>query len=764
MARIHGTRVIHLGSWLLGTAAMLPAIAHAQSAPAPATQPAAEPEIGDIIVTAQKRAQRLTDIGINVAALSERTISESRITQIENLASAIPNVDIKEQVPGAIPVVTVRGIGLDDFSATNSPSVGVYIDEVPLASTALMSGELYDTARIELLKGPQGTLYGRNSTAGALNIITARPELDGVHGSASAGYGNYQAFDAEGYLNLPLGSDAALRLSARTVQQGEGYWTSRLLPGTTIGERHIVTGRLQLRWKPGPDADFNLKVEGLRSRSEMGQGEFFGTINPLTGGLCAPILAGHVDNSRCTDFFGYTDTDGDPFKGDWARKAFYDLDSWDATLTGRIGLGGGITLSTITGYRWQKRGFDIDSDATPARQVDFLQNDRIEQFTQEVRLNGTTGPAEWILGGFYSHDRVKVFTPGNQLDLFATTTVINADQKTDSAAAFGNVDWKLAEHLKLVTGLRLTWEQRSYVGGTTDLNPLGASLLCIPAGLCTPGVPGPVALSFLDARISNTNLTGRIALEYAPAPGSLIYASIARGMKSGGFFSGLSTSNLALTPYRPEKLTAYEVGAKAELAGRSLLINASAFYYDYRDVQTFVRADNGPIPVQKLGNVPYADVKGIDLDMTWRPVRGLDLFGGIGLLHTSLSAFTTTAGLVPKGNKLPNAPDFTFTGRARYQWAIGPLKASVQGSAHYSDPVFKDAINDPVIRAGAYWLFDARLALGAGNDRWEVAVWGKNLTDNEHVVQGLDVASLGFGNRTYNAPRTYGATLTVRFK
>ena len=195
-----------------------------------------------------------------------------------------------------------------------------------------------------------------------------------------------------------------------------------------------------------------------------------------------------------------------------------------------------------------------------------------------------------------------------------------------------------------------------------------------------------------------------------------------------------------------------------------MLVNGSLFYYDYDDVQTFVRDDGGAIPVQRLGNIRHARVYGADLDVDWRPVKGLDLFAGIGLLKTRLSSFATGAGTVDAGNELPNAPAFTFNGRARYEFLIGArLKASVLGSARYSDGVFKDAANDPLIEAGSYWLLDARIGFGASDDRWEIALWGKNLTDDQHVVQGLDVASLGFGNRTFNSPRTFGVTGTVRF-
>jgi iron complex outermembrane receptor protein len=234
-------------------------------------------------------------------------------------------------------------------------------------------------------------------------------------------------------------------------------------------------------------------------------------------------------------------------------------------------------------------------------------------------------------------------------------------------------------------------------------------------------------------------------------------------VKSGGFFSGITTTNTELEPFKPEELIAYEIGAKAELLDRTMLINASIFYYDYSDVQTFIRAP-GAIPVQKLGNVDEATVKGLDLDVMWLPTPGLTLRAGLGLLDTELGAFTTTAGDVPKGNKLPNAPDVSFSGSAKYAWSIGGYDASIQAGGAYTDDVFKDANNDPVIAAQSHWLYDARATLAPADGPWEVAVWGENLSDERYVVQGLNVGSLGFGNRTYNAPRTYGVTLTWRWR
>ena len=738
-------------AWLMGAAALC-ALPSAPALAAEAASGANATQIEEIVITAQKREERLLDVGVNVSALGAKALEQRRVNQVTDLSTLVPNIDIKEQVPGAMPVVTVRGIGLDDFSATNNPSTGVYVDEVFLTSTAMMSSELYDMERVELLKGPQGTLYGRNTTAGALNLITNKPK-DSFEARAMLGYGDYDAFEGEGMVNTPLGDKAALRLSGRVVEQGEGYWKSRKFTGS-LGSRDILTGRAQLALKPSDSVDIDLKLEGLRSRSEMGQPEFFGAINPKTGGLCAPILAGHVDNTQCTDFFGYTDTDGNPFLGDWVKRARYDLDTWDATATVKARLGW-ADLTSITGYRYNDRAFDIDTDATPARQTDFLQQDTIKQFSQELRLNGAHGPLDWIAGAFYSHDNVVVNTPGDERDLFNTETLTLADQDTDAYAVFLHGDWRLSDQLKLITGVRYTHEERSYVGGTRDLNPNGFSLLC----QCTV----PTQLSFIDTSITDSNVTWKVGLDYKPTPGSLIYGSISKGVKSGGFFSGVATSTAELEPFKPEALIDYELGAKAELFDRSLLVNASLFHYDYTDVQTFIRAP-GTIPVQKLGNVDKARVNGLDLDLTWLPVRGLTLTAGLGLLDSWLGAFNNTAGPIPAGNKLPNAPATSFTGQARYVWSLGQgLEASVQAGAAYESKTFKDALNDPIIHADPHWLYDARASVSSTDGRWEAAVWGKNLSDERYVVQGVNLISLGYGNRNYNSPRTYGVTISRKW-
>jgi iron complex outermembrane receptor protein len=329
------------------------------------------------------------------------------------------------------------------------------------------------------------------------------------------------------------------------------------------------------------------------------------------------------------------------------------------------------------------------------------------------------------------------------------------------------VEWTVIPRVRLVGGLRYTDEDRSYVGGTTDLNPFGFSFLCAAVGACAFGTPGPHVLSFQDASIHDSSWSWRGGVDFKPSEESLIYAFVARGTKSGGFFNGITTNSFALAPYRPEELTDYEIGAKTRLFDRRLQLEASVFWYDYKDLQTQTFTNVGAVSLIKLGNVGKATVKGFDAQGTWLPLRGLSLAAGLTLLDTDLGAFQTAgpAGpiAVPEGNKLPNAPEVSFNGQARYEWPVlGDWTASVQANAHYSSEVFKEALNTPYLKAESYWLVDARAAL-ASRDGWEVAVWGKNLGDERYVTQATD-DGLGMGYRIFNAPRTYGVTVTKRFE
>lgn len=736
------------------------------AAAAPPADPATQLDV--IEVTAQKRVQALVDVPINVSAMSRDDVRNARVEQVRDLAGYVSNVDIKEQVPGAIPVVSIRGVGLDDFSSTNSPAAGIYVDQVTLSSLALMSFDLFDIERIELLKGPQGTLYGRNSTAGAINVLSAAPSAL-REGYLKLGYGTYKTGDAEGMINLPLGDTLSFRLAAKYIKQDEGYWESRSArdeayagppsSGYTsgdplvrrLGARDVQLGRARLAWQATETLNLDLKVEGLRQRSEMGQPEMFGTM--CSGG------AQPIDPDNCTDSLGYTDDDRDPYAGHYRGDFPYVIDQLGETLLADWDLGW-ATLSSVSGRIEFERFFHIDVDATPADEFDFFQADEVEQLTQELRLAGSADLGDWLVGAFYGEDTIMVNTDGRHQDLIpGEFSHIDADQDTESAALFANMDWKAGsmgwdwlEPFTVTTGIRYTDETRAYIGGSQ----------------WTVNIPGVLDDTFEDSSIADKNWSWKLGLNWKPSAAQIVFLSASRGVKSGGYFCGVTNAQYQLDPYEPEQLTAYELGYK--LAG-PLSLNTSAFYYDYRDKQTFMRA--GGAAAQFIGNVPEAWTRGLDVEASWRALEGLTLAGGAGLLRTRMGEFIGPVDAnmdnqgdpVPAGNKLPNSPELTWTAKARYERPLfgDGFLAAVQGDAHYADEAFKEATNDRLIKSDAYTVYNARLSFMPAERGWELSLWGRNLTDERYVVQGLDIATFFLGNRNYNAPRTVGAELLWHF-
>jgi iron complex outermembrane receptor protein len=658
---------------------------------------------------------------------------------------------VKENVPGLLPVVTIRGIGLNDFSATNNPSAGVYVDEVPLSSLALMNFNFFDVDRLEVLKGPQGTLYGRNSTAGALNIFSARPDFSGFSGRVAASLGNYQAKDFEAALNIPLGDTIALRAAGKVIAQDKGYWFNERT-SENFGDRNLLLGRLQLRARPSDAIDINLKVEAQRGRSDLGQPAFFGAL-PAPGATCPGSPA-------CSDFFGYRDTDNDPFRGAWSIDPFYDYNQLN--LTGRIEVDLGFaTLTSVTSHIDFDRQWGIDTDATPLPQTDFYTDDSVKQFSQELRLSGESGIVDWLVGGFYTRDHVVTSYDGRLQALFNTTSFTQSDQVTKSAAFFANGEWKLASTLSVVTGLRYTSEKRRNTGSTVDLVSLapGSALSGAPFG--SP----PVALAWVDGRISDENLSYKIGLNWKPFSRLLIYASASKGVKSGGFFAGVATSSVQLQPYGSETLYAYEAGIKGRLADVGLSYSLSGFYYDYRDVQTFIRDVAGALPIQRLGNIDKAKVKGIDADLIFNPraLPGLTATLGLGLLDSKLGAFASSGGAIPAGNRLPDAPKTSFNTSLAYSFPVGgSVDARLAIDGQYQSRTYRDALNDPIIASDGYWVWNARASV-LRDKGWDVSLFAKNLFDKHYVTQGVNQLVLGFGYRVYGAPRTYGVGASFQF-
>lgn len=706
----------------------------------------------EVLVTAQKREQSVMDLGLSVSVVDESEIRDRRITMVTDIPLFTPNATIKEFIPGLMPIITIRGVGLNDFNAANNPTTGVFIDEVPLSSLALLSSDFYDLARMEVAKGPQGTVYGRNATAGALNIVTASPSLEGTEGRIQLGAGNFETFDLEGMANIPLSDTAALRVSGKAINQGEGFWDNRTL-GSDIGQREVLMGRAKLLWVPSDRTEVLFRVEGQHVRSELGSGEFFGAL-PTAATTACP------GSPSCSNFLGYSDTDNDPFTGDWSVNPDYDMDQVVASIRvdHETDLG---TFTSLTGYVDFDRSYSADVDASPAQITDFDNVDEVQQWSQEFRLTGGDDGFTWQLGAFYSRDEILTTYAGSLQALLNTTSFSSTDVDATTYAAFANGEYSLTDSVSLIGGVRISDEEKSNVGFTQDLVSLPPASFLTFAPFGTP----PITLAAIDDEVSDSSVDWRLGINWQPADELLVYASASQGTKSGGFFTGVATQQEQLEPYEPETLTAYEIGAKGQGFDGSLRYEIAAFIYDYEDVQTYIRDNSGAVPTQRLGNVSGADIQGAEASLTWVPrsIEGFSALFTAAFLDTELDAFAGPEGLVPSGNTLPNAPESSFSIDLRYRVSLGDnWDVELAVDSRFQDDVNLDALNDPNLTSDSFTVTNARISLYKREDL-DVSLWGKNVTDEEYVLQGINQLALGNGYRVYGPPRTWGVSLSKQF-
>lgn len=712
-------------------------------------EPTAAQPIEEIVVTAQKRAQNAFDVGISLSLVDQQQIQQKRITTVNDLAIFSSNTSIKEFSPGLVPIITIRGVGLNDYNAANNPTAGIYLDEVPLSSLALLNSDYFDLERIEVLKGPQGTLYGRNATAGAVNINSAKPKIGVQQAKLSFGVGNHGLTELEGMFNTPLSSDVTLRVAAKKIDQADGFFENDL-SGENVGERDVTMARGQLHWQATAETEVLFKLEGQRARNELGSPEFFGLLPTEQTSDCPGL-------PECANLLGYNDVDGDPFRGAWSVQPDYRFDQTLASIKLNHEFGF-ATLSSITGWVDFERDYAADTDAGPFRIADFLIKDEVRQFSQEVRLTGEIDQLIWQAGLFYADDRIENQYRGELQDLLNTTSLSESDIRADTIAVFVNGEWSFNQQLSLQAGLRYSDEEKSNQGSTQDLvtELPGSGLTRAPFG--TP----PITLARIDDSISDQSLDWRLALNWRQE-NSLLYLSASKGTKSGGFFTGVATSQAQLEPYFDEQLIAYELGAKGQLANKALSYEAALFYYDYDDVQSYIRDNSGAVPVQRLGNIDGASILGAEMSLSWQNDAGLFVKFGIGLLDTEVEAFASPQGLTPKGNELPDAPAVSLLGELGYQFSLGEQRSlRLAIDARYHDEVYRDVLNDPLLQSDSFTVVNANALLKLA-EQWEIAAWVRNLGDELYVTQGLNQQSFGNGFRVYGAPRTYGVTVTRYF-
>ena len=712
-------------------------------------QEAEVPDGGDIIVTANKRSENLQKVSISVSAVAGDALEKGRTTQIDELVSKVPNLQLTSTVGDNTPIFALRGVSLNDYSLNQSGPVATYYDEVYKGNFALLGIALFDLARVEVLRGPQGTLYGKNTTGGAVNLISRAPKLGETSGYLNAGYGNYDRFDVNGALNVPLGSNAALRV-AGTFAKADG-WFKNVLPGqpdlASVSEYGF---RAALYVEPSDTVSFTLR--GSTSyQNPRNYGIYAEPVAVNRAGLGDRQIAANETSKR--------------------RARTYSL-----ALTGNIDLSDTLFLTSITSWDKGNLNFIEDTDGQGIALLEIPYTDRATQFAQDLRLTSDfDGPFNFILGGYFNREKVfnastfkiaqDVASGGdvdgngivNDADCAATTAGEacqfgnSFDQIKKSFAVYTDASFELSDTIKLKAGLRFTRDtgkQPNFIA--EQIGPSGAVLgITIP----TPATP-------LSYKINN--LSGKIGLDFQAAPDNLLYATYSRGFRAPSFNAQAFFDPSELNVAAAEKVDSLEIGSKNKFADRQITLNMAAFYYKYSN-QQFINIDP-TTAAQTLLNIPKSRIWGGEAELTARTSDRLTLRGSFGFLNAKIQQGLVSGSNVA-GNKLTNAPSVTTSAgfdATLYDGSAGKFSAS--GDLAYTSSQFFDVVNTSRLRQSGYALLSGHIDWSSVNERINVSIWGKNLTNKFYFTSRVDLlAGFGFDYNHLAAPRTYGITVGTKF-
>ncbi|WP_198045974.1 TonB-dependent receptor [Novosphingobium aquimarinum] len=742
-------------SMMLTGASLAALFATGLATSAQAQSPASVGGAGEIVVTAQRRAETVQDVAISINAFSGKQIAELGVKTAADLGALAPGVSVNEVQGGLNPVISIRGLSLNDTFGNNNPTVGVYIDDVIQPFTPMLAGQIFDVQRVEVLKGPQGTLYGRNTTGGAVNFISAPPTFE-PEGYARASYARFDRAEIEGAIGGGLSDSLAGRFSFKTTQQ-RGGWQTNAVTGETIGDVNETSFRGQLLWQPTDDFDATLKLGYTKSKRDVQLREHVGYYARGGEGFCAAALAGYRDESTCRDFFGYSDDTPERRTVEASEAYGHEMDSrnYNAQLTMNYDLGA-ATLTSVTGYVDFRRVLGDDSDGSALIQLDSRFTDDVTSFTQELRATSNgDGPARYVAGLYFSHDRIA----GQALQalddtFFHTRADTSYVQKTDSIAGFGEAGYKVTPQLELVAGLRFTHERKAYTYDAIDLNPYGDSTL-----------PTPVA--GIARTLKEDNLSGKLGINFEASRDLLLYASASKGFKSGGFKAAIAFSEAETDPFEGETVYAYEAGLKSTLLDGNMTLNLAAYYNDWKDFQAMVTEIRNGVNVIVLSNAGDARIYGIEGEVQYRPSSALTLRASANLLDSKITKFNNAAGGEDfTGNQLANAPKFTFTSQARWELPIqsDSFGVYVLGDASYKSNTYFSLAERGLSSQDGYWLVNGRVGLHGQDDGWELAAFAKNIFNKLYVSSAYDNWGGIFPSQNFlGDPATYGVEVSFRF-
>ena len=736
----------------------------------------AQQALEEIIVTAQKREQSLQDVGISVTAYTGGQMKEFGLTDSVDLTNMTPGLQYTiPNAEGSQINFFLRGVGLNDFGDANENPVATYMDEVYHGAMGGLHFQMFDMERAEVLRGPQGTLYGRNTTGGLVHFISKRP-TDNFEAYGEATLASYGQTKFEGAVSGPVPEISSLKARVSVAVNKHAGYTDNRGPGKDLNSTDAHAGRVQLQWDPTEDFSMLVQAHGSWNDGAVGAWQHQSTKpgGAVLGDEALPLGPNEDFWGTCPgcDAFGYADTDNDPHAGDFDRNGRVKVENWG--LSGRMDWNvGDINIVSITAFEKVSRLQEEDTDATPFPLLIPTFGADTDQVTEELRISGETDRMRWLGGFYYFNSDVDASYLLDLTNLGFVFFDAGYKQNTDSWSTFGNLEFDLTSQLTLIGGLRYTEEDKTIDYRNVETTGLYAFLTAIGAVPLTSFRPDPNdAFIFNESTVGDlaahkkTNITGKLELDWRPNDDWLVYASFSRGVKSAGFNTGFldgtfifASNTPATIPFDDETLHAYEVGFKSTLFGGTTRFNASGFYYDYMDFQTF--------RFELLNAVIFntdAEVYGAEFEVTTSPWDGWDFIFGLSLLDATAHDIPTTSGTSVRDRQMVAAPDVTFNGMARYQWSMWGGTMSAIATVNYQGETYYDIQNHPVSRENGFIVGNARLQYNSGSDRWYAALFVNNIADEEYITYTFDFTnSFGFNQQAWGKPRWVGGVVGMNW-
>ena len=706
----------------------------------------------EIIVTARKREENLQDVATSVSALGAEEIARRFDVDLQSMSNAAPNVviDDLQQGPGSPAAISIRGIGTTDVEKSFDPTTGVVVDEVFIGVNSGAMIKALDIVGMEILRGPQGTLFGRNSIAGVINVTRGRPDPEGFGASVRLGYGNHDDQQFDGYVNVPLGESFAFKLGG-AYRAHDGWFYNRTL-GRDVGDTEYKSVSPSFTWKPAENLELYYRFDKSWQDQDanvvlnMAQADqaFCFYYNQCAQGL---------ENPQSGDRYVVLQDGDDPYQSYFDSDMHVANARWDVSDNNRVVYVFGLFKTDEQVYQ--------DWDGTPLTLYHTDRPAEYEQTSHELRFTHTGERLSYTVGAYYWNseyniDLLSYIGFGDLLFGLPAGTVLevpqSVEQETDSTAVFFEGDWKFNDQWTLTVGGRYTKDEKT--SGVVD--PIMPEL----ADKGNPGNPFEESWSQFSPKVS---------LRYTYSDALMVYGLYSEGFRAGGFSGRPGTYEGAATPYDPETVDNFELGVKSEWLGGTLRLNASVFSMQYKDKQEeqSVPTDQGTGQQTLVLNASEAELNGVEFDFTWQASDMFRLAGNLGFLDASYKKLIDPVTLTDLSDlELRRAPEMTATISPTVEWPMLGGDMWVQADFRYIDEQELTFLNSPQSHVDAQNVVDA--SINWRRENLTVSLWGLNLTEEDAWSQGYDVGtSVTFpGLWTYTAtrpPRTYGLRLMMNF-